>query len=65
MSEIPFELRRFGYRELAAAGYGSRTTIWRNVRAGKFPEPVTKPGEPCKWTGAQLLKTNKRHGDAA
>ena len=28
------------YRDLDALGYGSRTTIWRAVNAGNFPEPV-------------------------
>ena len=64
-NNLPFELQRFGYRELEAAGYGSRTTIWRKCRAGKFPEPVTEPGEPCQWTGQQLLEINKRSGAAA
>lgn len=62
MSEIPFELRRFGYDELKTAGYGSRTTIWRKRRAGQFPEPVTAGG-PDKWTGAQLLKLNAQQKD--
>lgn len=28
------------YPDLQARGYGNRITIWRNVRAGKFPAPV-------------------------
>ena len=64
MSEIPFELRRFGYNDLKDAGYGSRTTIWRRRRAGDFPPPVTDSG-PDKWTGAQLLEINKQHDTEA
>ena len=27
------------YRDLEEAGFGSRVTIWRKVRAGEFPAP--------------------------
>ncbi len=27
------------YRDLETKGYGSRTTIWRAVKAGNFPTP--------------------------
>ena len=27
------------YNDLTARGYGSRTTIWRNVKDGKLPPP--------------------------
>ncbi len=63
-NNLPFELQRFGYHELEQAGYGSRTTIWRKRRAGKFPEPVTDSG-PDRWTGQQLLELNKRSEHAA
>ena len=32
-------VRVLRYNDLTARGHGSRTTIWRNVKAGKFPPP--------------------------
>jgi len=32
------------YRDLNAKGYGSRTTIWRKIRNGKFPPPDVDDG---------------------
>ena len=35
------------YRDLVERGFGSRVTIWRKVRAGKFPTPeniLDRPG---------------------
>lgn len=43
------------YGDLAAMGYGSRVTVWRKVRAGKFPPPhIDESGNPF-WKPAQLL----------
>ena len=40
------QLRIFRYRDLRNLGYGSRQTIWRQVRSGKFPAPVDIGGRP-------------------
>lgn len=31
------------YRDLQEQGYGERTTVYRKVRAGKFPAPFEGP----------------------
>ena len=50
------EVTLVGYPWLEKHGHGSRTTIWRKVKAGKFPKPLDDDGKR-KWTLAQI----KRH----
>jgi len=33
-----------GYRDIEAKGYGSRTTVWRNIKKGNFPPPDVDDG---------------------
>jgi predicted DNA-binding transcriptional regulator AlpA len=40
-------------KELAERGFGSRTTIWRNVRDGKFPQPI-KIGDSTRWIESEV-----------
>ena len=47
------EVTLVGYKWLREHGYGSSPTIWRKVKAGKFPGSI----EDGKWTLAQI----KRH----
>ena len=54
MQQTNPNLRVFRYRDLRDLGYGGRQTIWRQVRAGKFPAPVDVGGRPG-WTEAMLL----------
>jgi hypothetical protein len=53
------ELEVFDYAKLEANGYGSRTTIWRKVRAGTFPQP-TYIGERPFWTRQQLADLHEK-----
>lgn len=41
-------MREYIYRnkDLKERGFGDRTTIWRKVKAGKFPEPQIILGRP-------------------
>ena len=34
------------YRDLQARGHGAPVTIWRKVRAGRFPPPEDYAGRP-------------------
>lgn len=48
--------QRNRYGDLEAMGYGSRVTVWRKVRAEKFPPPyIDESGNPF-WTPAQLTE---------
>ena len=40
--------------QLTAAGYGSRATIYRRVREGKFPKPI-KLGDSIVWREADIV----------
>ena len=51
-------LRVYRYRDLRDMGYGSRHTVWRNVRKGKFPAPLEINGRPG-WTEQMLLDHNQ------
>lgn len=54
-------LQRYSYRDLDRLGYGTRTTIWRKVRAGKFPAPdVIDDGKPY-WLGETIKAHNESH----
>ena len=45
------------YRDLNAKGYGSRTTIWRKIRNGKFPPPDVDDGSGHpRWFPETLVK---------
>lgn len=33
-----------GYSDLKVKGHGSRTTVWRKIRDGKFPPPDVDDG---------------------
>ena len=50
-------------------GYGSTSTINRNVEKKEYPQPITDPGEKKKWTLAQwkryLQKKMERINQAA
>jgi len=35
------------YKDLVARGYGSKSTIWRKVKAGKLPRPIDCGGRPA------------------
>lgn len=53
------ELEVFDYAKLRANGYGSRCTIWRNVRAGTFPKPTYIGNRPF-WTRQQLRELHTK-----
>jgi len=38
----------------------SRTHIWRLVRAGKFPQPISAPGCRNQWTSDQIEQHIRR-----
>jgi prophage regulatory protein len=44
------------YRDLEYRGYGSRTTIWRKVKAGEFPEPIDTGFGRKAWRESEILK---------
>ena len=50
------ELQRNYYRDLKKRGLGCPSTVWRKVRAGRFPEPIKDESERPYWTDAMLLK---------
>ena len=64
MSATEDDLRILRYKDLRILGYGSPVTIWRNVRAGKFPEPFTVNERPA-WTPAMLRELQGNKGRAA
>lgn len=39
---------------LALTGYKSRTTLWRRVKAGKFPPPVALSETAVRWNSAHI-----------
>jgi prophage regulatory protein len=42
------------YKEICSTTGKSRSTIWRWVRSGHFPEPVKLGPNTVAWTQAQL-----------
>ncbi len=42
------------YKDLERRGYGSRWTVDRNVKQGKFPAPHVDPNGRPFWTDEQL-----------
>lgn len=58
------------YSDLKAAGHGSRTTIWRNVKIGRFPAPdLVLPNGAPGWyestLGAYRARLETCRGDRA
>ena len=45
-SKMETHLKILTYNDLNQLGYGSRTTVWRKVRAGLFPKPRSRDGQP-------------------
>jgi len=43
------------YKDLVALGYGSKTTIWRKVKAGKLPKPIDCGGRPA-WPESVMIE---------
>jgi len=43
----------YRYSDLAAMGYGCRTTIWNLVKEGKFPQPIDAGGRSA-WIPEEL-----------
>ena len=41
---------------LRAFGYRHRSSIWRNVRDGKFPPPERTAGGHCRWRASVLAE---------
>ncbi|MEO0882767.1 MAG: AlpA family phage regulatory protein [Pseudomonadota bacterium] len=39
---------------LALTGYKSRTTLWRRVKAGKFPPPVALSEHAVRWNSTHI-----------
>ncbi len=39
---------------LALTGYKSRTTLWRRVKAGKFPAPVALSETAVRWNSGHI-----------
>ena len=50
------ELQRNYYRDLKNRGLGCPSTVWRKVRAGRFPEPIKDESERPYWTDAMLIE---------
>ena len=49
-----------GYSDLDAKGYGSRTTIWRKIKSGKFPAPDVDDGSGHpRWFPETIEKHKK------
>ena len=48
-------LKLLHYSDLAKLGYGSRVTIWRKFKAGKFPAPVMVDGRPA-WREQDVIE---------
>ena len=44
------------YRDLEAKGYGSRFTIWRKVRDGKFPSPIDLGNGRIAWKESDIIE---------
>jgi len=42
------------YSDLVSAGYGSKVTIWRKVKAGQLPKPIDVGGRPA-WVESVML----------
>lgn len=42
-------------QDLVTLGYGSRSTIWRRVRAGNFPQPL-RIGNLTRWREDDVLE---------
>ena len=40
---------------LMITGYKSRTTLWRKVKAGEMPAPVTLSSHAVRWKSELLL----------
>ena len=52
LNDLP---RLLTYTELAERGFGSRITIWRNVKRKKFPAPVYINDQP-RWLEPAILE---------
>jgi predicted DNA-binding transcriptional regulator AlpA len=44
MNDVDPRMVILRYKDLKKAGHGSRVSIWRRVREGKFPAPRKLPG---------------------
>jgi predicted DNA-binding transcriptional regulator AlpA len=44
----------YKYRDLYSLGYGSRSTIWRKIKSGDFPEPLSDSNGNRFWTSKML-----------
>ena len=51
------------YDDLAALGYGSRTTIWRRVNNGKFPPPIDTGSGGKRWRETKVIDWLERKED--
>ena len=49
-------VRLLSYRDLEAAGYGSRVTIWRRVRNKEFPAPIDLGHGRIGWRESTILE---------
>ena len=49
------------YKDLTAAGWGHRTTIWRKIREGLFPRPDINLGTDTKPRPGWYPETIRRH----
>ncbi len=43
------------YSDLESRGHGSRTTIWRKVKDGKYPEPVDTGYGQKAWLESDII----------
>jgi len=43
------------YRDLESRGYGSRISIWRRVKDGKFPKPVDTGYGRKAWRESDII----------
>ena len=41
---------------LKITGYKSRSTIWRKVKAGVFPKPVSLSSQATRWSSNDISK---------
>ncbi|WP_417789130.1 helix-turn-helix transcriptional regulator [Terasakiella pusilla] len=41
---------------LSLTGFKSRSTIWRKLRAGKFPEPIELGNGQIGWLESEVLE---------
>jgi len=53
-TRLPARLACPADRSLAVTGYRSRTTLWRKVKAERFPAPINLDGTAVRWKRGEV-----------